>query len=104
MAPRKPAAKKESHAHGCRRCRTRYVDTCRNKAEDGLCINCRGGMAWQLLIDNRAPHRCCIDSRLATKAEKETYSLAGRSNWHICPHCRRTHPFKVTHKEIRKWP
>lgn len=102
MTPAKrPTSKKELHAHGCRRCRTRYEDSCPQRDEDDLCITCRGGFGWQLLIQNRAPKPCCIHSRLATKQEKQTYLLAGRSNWQICPTCRRTHPFRVTDKEIR---
>lgn len=93
-------SKKAWHAHGCRRCRTRYVDACATRTEDGLCNPCRGLQPWQLLIDNAAPHDCCYrDSRLATKDERDLYSLAGRSNWHICAACKRTHPFKPTHKE-----
>lgn len=100
MAEKRASSKKELHAHGCRRCRTRYMDACASRTEDDLCITCRGGLAWQLLIDHRAPHACCIAARLVTRQERDTYSLAGRSNWHICPVCKRTHPFKPTAEDI----
>ncbi len=91
------AVKKALHAHGCRKCRIRYTDTCVTRTEDGLCAACRGGQPWQLLIDNAAPRACCVATcRLADKRDRETYALAGRSNWHICGKCRRTHPFKPT--------
>lgn len=93
--------KKTAHAHGCRQCRVRYTDNCTDPKEDGLCIGCRGGRPWQLLITNAAPRACCLQARLVTKEEKTRYSLAGRSNWHICPTCRRTHPGKPTEKDIR---
>lgn len=93
-------SKKALHAHGCRRCRTRYVDACATRAEDDLCTTCRGGRGWALLIDNAAPHDCCrVNSRLATKDERVLYALAGRSNWHLCTTCKRTHPFRPTVKE-----
>lgn len=80
------------HAHGCRRCHTRYTDACAS-AEDALCTSCRGGRAWQLLIDSAAPHDCCREhSRLVTKDEKQTYRLAGAHLWFICKRCARTHP------------
>jgi len=96
----RPTVKRELHAHGCRQCRTRYMDVCQARDEDDLCLACRGGTPSQLLINGRAPHACCLASRLATKEEKKTYDLAGRSNWHICPACSRTHPYKPTDKEI----
>ncbi len=97
----RPTTKKDLHAHGCRRCRTRYEDACSDRREDGLCTTCRGGRGFLLLVANRAPRACCLASRLVTKEERTLYALAGRSNWHICPHCRRTHPYKPTSKEIR---
>jgi hypothetical protein len=93
--------KRELHAHGCRQCRTRYQDTCKDRGEDDLCPACLGGKPSELLIHGRAPRTCCLASRLVTKAERTLYDLAGRSNWHICPTCARTHPFKPTEKEIR---
>lgn len=88
------------HAHGCRQCRARYVDACTTRDEDHLCIECRGGIPWRLLIANAAPRPCCVThGRLATKDEKKTYALAGRSNWFICPTCKRTHPTRPALKE-----
>jgi hypothetical protein len=85
--------KNSLHAHGCTNCHVRYQDACADVAVDARCIKCRGGRPWQLLIDNAAPQDCCRRlSRLVTKAEKATYSLAGGHLWHICPDCKRTHP------------
>lgn len=82
------------HAHGCTRCHVRYTDACVDLL-DGHCTACRGGRAWQLLIDSAAPHDCCFEkSRLITKDDKERYSLAGGHLWHICTTCSRTHPCK----------
>lgn len=82
------------HAHGCTGCATRYEDACATPAVNGRCTRCRGGRAWQLLIDNRLPGPCCRDkARLVTKAQKETYRLGGTTLWFICPQCARTHPF-----------
>lgn len=92
--------KKVWHVHACRRCRIRYVDTCRQPGEDDICTGCRGGRPWQLLIDNAAPHTCCIAARLVTKDERERYRLAGSCNWHICPTCKRTHTHKIKPEDI----
>lgn len=84
---------KTYHHHGCRQCRTRYSDNCADRGEDDLCTGCRGGIPSQLLIDSAAPKACCYaGARLATRDERKTYALAGRSNWFICPTCKRTHP------------
>lgn len=90
---RKSATKKTVHWHGCQRCHTGYEDNCTTKTVDGLCIACRGGRAWQLLIDSRAPRPCCQAARLVTKEQRETYRLAGGHLWFICPVCARTHPY-----------
>jgi hypothetical protein len=88
------------HAHGCTRCAVRYEDACTEHTIDGLCTACRGGRAWQLLIDNAAPHECCThNSRLVSKAEKITYHLAGTRLWFICATCSRTHPFNPRRTE-----
>lgn len=88
------------HAHGCRQCRTRYQDNCEQHGEDDLCPKCSGLAPSQLLIDNAAPHDCCYArSRLATKDERKTYHLAGRSNWFLCIACGRTHPTRPIRKE-----
>jgi hypothetical protein len=82
------------HAHGCIRCHLRYQDACRQHTEDGLCTSCRGGKAWQLLIDNASPKDCCTaTARLVTKDERSSYRLAGAHVWFICATCKRTHPF-----------
>lgn len=82
------------HAHGCVRCHTRYEDACPTAETDSLCITCRGGRGWQLLIDNARPTDCCVaGSRLATKDQMAVYRLAGGHLWFICTTCRRTHPF-----------
>lgn len=81
------------HAHGCRRCRTRYQDACLSPEADARCTSCNGGRAWQLLIDNANPRPCCQQARLATKEERERYRLAGQQLWFICLTCARTHPF-----------
>jgi hypothetical protein len=81
------------HAHGCVRCHIRYQDACTESGDDALCITCRGGRGWQLLIDNAAPHDCCREhSRMVRKEEQKTYRLAGKHLWHICTTCARTHP------------
>lgn len=94
-------AKKVWHVHACRRCRINYIDTCSDQREDDLCTGCRGGRPWQLLIDNAAPHSCCLASRLATKEERKTYRLVGRANWHLCPQCKRSHSYKIEEKDVR---
>jgi hypothetical protein len=82
------------HAHGCVRCGTRYQDACESHQVDALCTTCRGGRAWQLLIDNAAPHPCCHQhARLVTKDEKQIYRLGGTRLWFICSSCARTHPY-----------
>ena len=84
----------QRHAHGCRRCHIRYEDACRTPTSDDLCTACRGGRAWQLLIDNAAVHSCCfLSARLVRKDEKATYRLAGTVLWFICTRCARTHPY-----------
>jgi hypothetical protein len=84
----------DRHAHGCTRCRVRYEDACTTPDTDGLCTTCRGGRAWQALIDSAAPHPCCLEhSRLVTKDQKSTYKLAGAHLWFLCRECHRTHPF-----------
>jgi hypothetical protein len=88
------------HAHGCVRCTTRYMDACEMHTDDALCTPCRGGLAWQELIDSAAPHDCCrLNSRLVTKDEKGTYKLAGTRLWFICSTCARTHPFNPRRTE-----
>jgi hypothetical protein len=83
----------ERHAHGCKDCHVRYDDACTTPPVDGQCTTCRGGLAWQLLIDSAAPHDCCRErSRLVRKEEKETYRLSGAHLWFICAQCSRTHP------------
>jgi predicted RNA-binding Zn-ribbon protein involved in translation (DUF1610 family) len=92
-AKKKPAAKPRIHAHGCARCDVRYEDACGTPAVDGLCMSCRGGIPWQLLITHRSPQDCCrIESRRVTKDERERYRLAGPKTrtWWICPACGRT--------------
>lgn len=86
--------------HACRGCGLRYIDGCDEIGEDGLCIRCRGGRPWQLLIDNAAPRECCLRARLVTKDERKTYRLAGRANWLICPLCKRTFGHKPQPEEI----
>jgi hypothetical protein len=93
-------ARKTWHVHACRACGIRYVDGCDQINEDDRCTGCRGGRPWQLLIDNAAPRECCLRSRLATKDERKTYRLAGRSNWHICPVCKRTQGHKPREEEV----
>jgi len=91
--------KKTVHVHGCPRCRVRFEDTCITPAVDELCTTCRGGKAFELLRENAAPKDCCRRSaRLVTKDEKNRYSLAGKSVWHICPTCSRTHPYDPKEK------
>lgn len=81
------------HAHGCRRCRVRYADACDERRDDDLCTSCRGGIPQ--LLNSYTPRDCCYaTSRLVTKDERTSYALAGRSNWHICATCKRTHPAK----------
>lgn len=83
------------HWHACTRCRrVQYDDNCTEPDIDRLCMRCRGGRPWQLLLQNRAPRTCCREvSRLATKDEKKSYSLAGSGRWWICQACARTQPF-----------
>jgi hypothetical protein len=82
------------HAHGCRRCVTRFQDNCTTPEVDGLCTACRGGKPWQALIDSNLPQDCCRElARLVTKEQKVTYRLAGARLWFFCPTCARTHPF-----------
>jgi hypothetical protein len=92
--PQRKSSKKTVHWHGCRRCPTAYEDNCPDAKTDALCTACRGGKPWMLLIENRKPRPCCRElSRLATKAERDTYRLAGARVWWICRACARTQPF-----------
>ena len=90
------------HAHGCRQCRTRYEDACADTKANALCAGCRGTRVWQLLIDNASPHSCCLDSRIATKDECKSYSLAGSATWWICPACKRTQVYKPNPTHVLK--
>lgn len=92
--------KKTWHVHICRACGINYQDTCTTPIEDGKCTGCRGGIPWQLLIDNAKPRTCCLESRLATRDERKTYRLAGRANWRICPSCKRTFGHKISKEEL----
>lgn len=87
-------SKKTWHKHACRGCRIGYVDGCDTPKDDELCIGCRGGRQWDLLVDGARPRDCCVNSRRATKDEAVTYRLAGRANWFICPICKRTQTYK----------
>ncbi len=91
---RKPAGRKTAHWHGCVRCHNAYEDNCAAKTEDNLCVECRGGRGFQLLIDNRQPRDCCrTQSRLVTKDQKKSYRLEGSRLWFICTVCARTQPY-----------
>lgn len=93
-------SKKIWHVHCCRKCRINYQDTCQDTKEDDLCTGCRGGRPWALLVDGARPHDCCVHSRRVTKDEKAAYRLAGRTNWLICPTCKRTHGFQPQAKDV----
>ena len=98
---------KSFHAHGCKTCRTRYMDNCNNRGVNDLCTACRGtGVPWQLLIDNAAPRPCCEeDSRPVPKDKAGTsdlhrrYQLAGDAPWFLCNTCART---QIYDPRIRK--
>jgi len=92
--------KKTWHVHACRGCGNTYRDTCDQAGEDATCDTCSGHRAWQLLVDNASPRTCCLNARLVNRDEKKTYRLAGRSNWHICKTCGRTHGHKITPIEV----
>ncbi len=82
------------HAHGCIRCQTRYEDACDDSSTDALCVECRGGRGFTLLIENARPRLCCqARSSIVTKDQRDTYRLAGSKVWWICRDCARTHPF-----------
>jgi hypothetical protein len=93
--PARKGSKKTVHWHACRRCRlTCYEDNCDTPPINALCTSCRGGRAWQLLVEGRKPRPCCREqARLVRKDEKATYRLAGDTLWFICPTCARTHPY-----------
>lgn len=96
-------AKKTVHWHGCRRCRTRYEDTCATPKENELCSACRGGIPFQLLVDNAKPRECCAGtSRLVTKEEQKRYTLAGEASWWICQKCSRTQIYRPSTNDVFK--
>lgn len=95
--------KKTVHTHGCRRCRTRYEDNCVTPKQNALCVACRGGRAFQLLVDGAKPRPCCVaTSRLVTKDELRRYSLAGEASWWICGTCKRTQIYRPTTDDVLK--
>lgn len=82
------------HAHGCTRCATRYEDACTTPGTDGLCITCRGGRGWALLIQGMEPAPCCTECAVvATKDDRQTYRLVGSRVWFLCKSCARTFPY-----------
>lgn len=89
---------KTVHAHGCPTCRSRYEDNCEDRTTDEQCSWCRAGRSMEergIHYHNRQPKDCCRqDSRIATKEEIKSYTLAGASTWYICKTCARTHPTK----------
>ncbi len=86
---------KTVHAHGCTQCHGRYEDNCTDKI-DRICTNCRSGRTAESgLYVGRLPQDCCFTySRLSTKDDLKTYTLAGQHVWWTCPVCFRTHPCK----------
>ncbi len=87
-------AEVKAHWHACRRCLVAYYDNCKDKITDALCVVCRGGRGFQLLIDNREPRESCRrTARLVTKDQKATYRLEGGRTWFICTECARTQPY-----------
>jgi hypothetical protein len=84
----------ERHAHGCVHCGIRYEDACADSSLDARCTTCRGGRAWDLLIEHNAPGECCAThARIVRKEERDTYHLAGTRIWFICTRCARTSTF-----------
>jgi hypothetical protein len=82
------------HAHGCLHCHTRFTDACETPEYDDLCVGCRGGLVWTVMVQSANPRQCCRElARMVTKDEKSQYRLAGTRRWFICPRCARTHPF-----------
>lgn len=103
------AAVPAHHAHGCVRCGWRYEDNCADalKVTDGTCASCRSmdlgaprrRAAWD---ESRRPRPCCITSSILITDSKllVLYKLGGRSVWHICSECSRTHPFRPTQESF----
>ncbi len=83
--------KKTVHAHGCRKCKRRYEDNCKDPKTNGVCMSCASGQPPPLWVTNRDPRDCCrVHSRLARKEEYAPYLLAGSAAWFICRVCART--------------
>lgn len=89
--------RKDAHAHGCRRCHTRYRDACSNPQTNDLCFSCRTGRpGFVELLAGQAPRDCChVHHRLVSREEKASYTLAGDCSWLICVTCKRTFPYEV---------
>jgi hypothetical protein len=95
--------RKHAHAHGCRRCHTRYRDACATPSDNALCFTCRTGRAGFVeLLHGQAPRDCCQrHARLVNKEERAGYYLGGDSAWHICTVCKRTFPYEVPTERTR---
>jgi hypothetical protein len=89
--------RKHVHAHGCRRCHTRYRDACQTPETNSLCFTCRTGhLGFKELLHGQAPRDCCrAHNRTARKEEMTTYYLAGDAAWLICAVCKRTFPYEM---------
>lgn len=90
------------HAHGCMRCRHRYVDHCGTPREDELCHLCRshGQKRDPWWPEAWMPDICCLsDARRLDPTFKYdrdhmgSLGLAGPGPWFRCQTCGRTHPF-----------
>lgn len=84
------------HAHGCRQCGRRYMDTCKTPLENGVCMSpCTNGLEPPLWDRDKSPADCCrANSRLTTdNAVLNSYALGGPGPWFQCATCKRTHPF-----------
>ena len=82
------------HLHACKD--HVYQDSCSDKRTDRECMACQIGAQRPIWQACRDPQPCCAgNTRLATKPEWVSYSLAGPGPWFLCRTCKRQHPFEV---------
>ena len=98
----KPQRVSGFHAHGCIRCRRRYMDACTDSTRNAACKTCRTGEPPARWDANRLPHRCCrtAGQLMIDRDEVARYSLGGPGPWWICRTCQRTHPYDPTKETL----
>jgi len=94
------------HCHRCVLCGLRYSDWCADPWVNARCRDCAGQLYGRSIVDHNAdPKDCCRtnECRPCTTQQRQSYRLAGETNWWICPVCCRTHPYQPSsrNKETR---